>query len=152
MAALFQQVASHLYGCDAVEGVKPKYRTRKGAGNRIYFSPLLDQIMVSSGKPLLITEGEKCTDSANHHGFPSIGLAGQTHEGPEWCSGRTKGDQLQDGRQILICFDSDLTTNPSVWMQRFSLQHGLILLPLNNEARSLFVQSVRTERRQKRHR
>ena len=24
------------------EGVKPKYRTRKGAGNRLYISPLLD--------------------------------------------------------------------------------------------------------------
>ena len=125
------------------EGVKPKYRTRKGAGNRIYFSPLLDPAILASGKPLLITEGEKCADSANHHGFPCIGLAGvhnwkdKVHRDglPE-----LKDINFQRGRQVLICFDSDLTTNPNVLEAAFSLAAWLCHPDSPRDAKTYFVQ------------
>ena len=125
------------------DGVKPKYRTRKGAGNQIYFSPLLPPGILSSGKPLLITEGEKCADSANHHGFPCIGLAGvhnwkdKIHRDglPE-----LKDINFQHGRQVLICFDSDLTTNPHVLEAAFSLAAWLCRHDSPRDAKPYFVQ------------
>jgi len=125
------------------DGIKPKYRTRQGAGNQIYFSPLLDPAILASGKPLLITEGEKCADSANHHGFPCIGLAGvhnwkdKTHRDglPE-----LKEINFQRGRQVLICFDSDLTTNPNVLEAAFALAEWLSRFDSPRSAKPYFVQ------------
>ena len=54
----------------------PKYLTAKGAGNRPYFSPFLDSKHISEVRDVVITEGEKKTDSLTIHGFPTIGLAG----------------------------------------------------------------------------
>lgn len=125
------------------DGIKPKYRTRQGAGNQIYFSPLLDPAILASGKPLLITEGEKCADSANHHGFPCIGLAGvhnwkdKVHRDglPE-----LKDINFQRGRQVLICFDSDLTTNPNVLEAAFSLAAWLCHPDSPRDAKTHLVQ------------
>ena len=103
------------------DGVKGKYRTRKGAGNRIYFSPLLKPEVLNSGKPLLITEGEKGTDSANHHGFPCIGLAG-VHN---WKDKTGVVPELKEinfkHRDVLIVFDSDIHTNSHVQEAMFQL-------------------------------
>ena len=125
------------------EGVKPKYRTRKGAGNRIYFSPLLDPAMLSSSKPLMITEGEKCSDSANHHGFPCIGLAG-VHNWKDKANRdglpELKEINFKDGRQVLICFDSDLTTNPNVLEAAYSLAKWLCHYDSVRDAKPYFVQ------------
>lgn len=125
------------------EGVKPKYRTRKGSGNRIYFSPLLNPAMLTSGKPLLITVGEKCTDSANHHGFPCIGLAG-VHNWKDKTSpdglAELKEINFKEGRQILICFDSDLTTNPNVLEAGHKLAQWLCHPESPRRAEPYFVQ------------
>lgn len=108
------------------DGVKAKYRTRKGAGNRIYFSLLLDPAILASGQPLLITEGEKCADSANHHGFPCIGLAGvHNWKDRNGVLAELKDINFKAGRQVLICFDSDLTTNVNVLEAAFSLAEWL---------------------------
>ena len=50
----------------------PKYLTRRGAGNRVYFSPLLKPAVLDSSKPLMVTEGEKCADSAIHMVSPAL--------------------------------------------------------------------------------
>ena len=103
------------------DGVKGKYRTRTGAGNRIYFSPLLEPEVLNSGKPQLITEGEKGTDSANHHGFPCIGLAG-VHN---WKDKTGVVPELKEinfkHRDVLIVFDSDIHTNSHVQEAMFQL-------------------------------
>ena len=105
------------------EGVKPKYRTRKGAGNRVYFSPLLDPAILASSRPLLITEGEKCTDSANHHGFPCIGLAG-VHSFVDKAHPNGLPELLEVNfrrRNALIVFDSDIHTNADIQEAMFRL-------------------------------
>jgi|GEM_PF-5228223 len=103
------------------DGCKPKYLTRTGAGNRIYFSPLLKPEVLNSGKPLLITEGEKCSDSANHHGFPCIGLAG-VHN---WKDKAGVVPELKEinfrNRDVLIVFDSDIHINNKVQEAMFQL-------------------------------
>lgn len=99
------------------DGSKPKYLSPKGKGNRIYFSPLLKQEALASKKPIFITEGEKCADSANHHGFPTVGLSGV-------CSWKDKAHphglpelreiKLSAGRKVYLVFDSDISTNEHV--------------------------------------
>ena len=99
------------------DGSKPKYLSPKGKGNRIYFSPLLDREAMASDKPIFITEGEKCADSANHHGFPTVGLSGV-------CSWKDKAHpqglpelreiKLHPRRKVYLVFDSDISTNEHV--------------------------------------
>ncbi len=73
------------------DGKKPaKYLTMGGAGNRPYFSPLLKvQKLIKDIKGngnLIITEGEKTTDSLVANGFTTIGLAGVW----SWTDGRVE--------------------------------------------------------------
>ena len=97
--------------------------------------------MLSSGKPLLITEGEKCTDSANHHGFPCIGLAGVHNWKDRNCVlAELKDINFKDGRQILICFDSDLTTNPRVLDAAFQIAAWVSNPKKRRSAKPYFVQ------------
>ena len=105
------------------DGSKPKYLTPKGAGNRIYFSPLLKPAVLDSSKPLLVTEGEKCTDSANHHGFPFIGLAG-VYSFKDKANPNGLPELLEINwrhRDVLIVFDSDIHTNTHVQEAMFQL-------------------------------
>ena len=94
----------------------PKYLTAKGAGNRPYFSPFLDSKHISEIKDVVITEGEKKTDSLTIHGFPTIGLAGVW----SWKDGRSGGmlPELEDikwrGRNVFILFDSDVVLKDQV--------------------------------------
>ena len=105
------------------DGSEPKYLTRKGAGNRIYFSLLMKSAVVRSSKPLMVTEGEKCTDSANHHGFPCIGLAG-VHSFVDKAHPDGLPELLEINfkhRDVLICFDSDIHINTDVQEAMFRL-------------------------------
>ncbi len=97
----------------------PKYLTTKEAGNRPYFSPLVDWPRLLRGsKAIDLTEGEKCADSANAHGHPVIGLtgiwgwrdkrSGQSEPLPELTSLEWRG------RPVRIVFDSDIARNLDV--------------------------------------
>ena len=94
----------------------PKYLTAKGAGNRPYFSPFLDSKHISEVRDVVITEGEKKTDSLTIHGFPTIGLAGVW----SWKDGRSGGmlPELEAinwrGRNTFIVFDSDVVLKDPV--------------------------------------
>ena len=106
------------------DGSEPKYLTPEGAGNRSYFSPLLKPAILNGGKPLMIAEGEKGTDSANHHGFACVGLAGvYSFKDKASRAGlpELKEVNFKNGRQILIVFDSDITTNPHVLEAAFQV-------------------------------
>ena len=103
--------AGQLTGHDA-----PKYLTKKGAGNRPYFSPFLEAKHISEVRDVIITEGEKKTDCLTLHGFPTIGLAGVW----SWKDRRSEGmlPELEKinwrGRNAFIVFDSDVVTKDSV--------------------------------------
>lgn len=108
----------------------PRYLTAAGAGCRPYFSPLLPDGYLAKGKTLIITEGEKKTDALNCHGFPAIGISGV-----DCWQDRRSGhrehlpelDQIRwKNREVLICFDSDVTTKESVRDALMGLCHWLI--------------------------
>ncbi len=96
-----------------------RYLTKKGEGNRLYVPSLLPSAVLSDPSiPLVITEGEKKTLKACQEGIRCVGLAGV------WCW-KTKIDgksvPLPDldlvvwqGRPVVIAFDSDSQTKPSV--------------------------------------
>ena len=98
----------------------PKYLSAKGSGCRPYFSPLLkpqDLIKGIKGNgDLIITEGEKKTDSLVVNGLTAIGIAGVDC----WRDGRSDGmlPELEAinwrGRNVFILFDSDVTSKDSV--------------------------------------
>ncbi|MBX2986753.1 MAG: DUF3854 domain-containing protein [Bdellovibrionaceae bacterium] len=103
-----------------VEGKEQKYLRPSGSSNHLYipkFITVLDLLNIKN--PILFTEGEKKTICANINGFLTIGLNGVQN----W---KTKGDDGTskpldvfeklnlDGRQVLICFDSDVLTNENV--------------------------------------
>ena len=105
------------------DGSTPKYLTRRGAGNRVYFSPLLKPAVLDSSKPLMVTEGEKCADSAIHHGFPCIGLAG-VYSWKDKAHPNGLPELLEINfkyRDLLIVFDSDIHTNSNVQEAMFQL-------------------------------
>ena len=97
----------------------PKYLTIKNAGNRPYYSPFLRTFdfkrNILGTSDLIITEGEKKTDSLVFNGFPTIGLAGVW----SWKDGRSKGmlpelEAINWNRNVFILFDSDVLTKDSV--------------------------------------
>ena len=107
---------------DAGQITDGKYRTISGAGNRPYFSPFLRTFdlkrCILGTTDLIITEGEKKTDSLVFNGFPTIGLAGVW----SWTDKRVgKYEMLPEleainwsDRNVFIMFDSDVLTKDSV--------------------------------------
>ena len=106
---------------DAGQISEGKYRTIKNAGNRPYFSPFLRTFdlkrCILGTTDLIITEGEKKTDSLVFNGFPTIGLAGVW----SWTDRRVgKSELLPElaalnwNRNVFILFDSDILTKDSV--------------------------------------
>lgn len=103
---------------------KPRrYAQPKGSGLGIYLPPLLDRawadIIMDPTVTVAITEGEKKAACACKHGLPTIGLGGVFN----WRSAKELQDLIPaleafnwDGRGTIICFDSDITTNPDVRM------------------------------------
>ena len=105
---------------DAGQITEGKYRTISGAGNRPYFSPFLRTFGLKGNilgtSDLIITEGEKKTDSLVFNGFATIGLAGVW----SWKDRRSIGmlPELEainwSNRNVYILFDSDILTKDSV--------------------------------------
>ena len=98
-------------------GDKPaKYLSSKDSGCRPYFSPFLETNQIKEVRDLIITEGEKKTDSLTLHGFPTIGIAGVDC----WRDRRSNGmlpelEQIKwRGRNVFILFDSDVVTKDPV--------------------------------------
>jgi KaiC/GvpD/RAD55 family RecA-like ATPase len=98
-----------------------RYRTRTGAGNRLYIPPLVSPTLLADvATPLFITEGEKKCLKAAQEGLACVGLAGV------WNWKTTKGKSgptipLSDfdalplrNRTVYIVFDSDIVTNDKV--------------------------------------
>ena len=99
------------------DGKAPKYLSPRGEGCRPYLSPLLPRDSVQGSAPLFITEGEKCADSANHHGFPTIGFCGVQ----AWKDKRSGDsaplpelDQINWKREVFVVYDSDCTQKDGV--------------------------------------
>lgn len=114
-------------------GGKPaKYISPKGAGNFLYFPPECSGKLSDASVPLIITEGEFKTLVAYEAGLFAVGLIGV------W-GWRTKGaDGLSHvipdfdliewkGRQVIIVFDSDVTTNINVQRARHELAKELYI-------------------------
>ena len=105
-----------------------KYLSPKNGGCRPYFSPLLPKNALKPLKRLFITEGEKKTDCLTHHGFPTIGLSGVDC----WRDKRRTGllPELEiiswNKREVLITFDSDVTTKTAVQHALESLGNELV--------------------------
>ena len=105
-----------------------KYLSPKDGGCKPYFSPLLPKNALKPLKRLFITEGEKKTDCLTHHGFPTIGLSGVDC----WRDKRTTGllpelDRISwNKREVLITFDSDVTTKTAVQHALESLGNALV--------------------------
>ena len=99
-----------------------KYRSPKGNGCRLYHSALAlaagnySERLADRFEPLRITEGELKTEAANAHdpGRLTIGLGGVSswrdrYDGGENSVPLTDWDEIPlDGRQVRLCFDSDL--------------------------------------------
>ena len=102
-----------------IDGHSVRYLTKKGERNRLYVPSILPgSVLADPSIPLVITEGEKKALKACQEGIRCVGLAGV------WCW-KTKIDgrsvPLPDldlvvwpGRLVVIAFDSDSQTKPSV--------------------------------------
>lgn len=98
--------------------------------NEVYFPPLLDwRKHLSSGAPVILTEGELKAACATSLGLPTIGLGGV------WCfmSKRAEVALLPQlaaidwkSRLVVICYDSDAVTNPDVVLAEGTLARRLL--------------------------
>ena len=91
-------------------GKPQKYISPKGRDQKPYFPPAVIEKLSDASIPLIVTEGEKKAAKATQEGFPCIGLVGvfsfsvrgEANLSPElhcidW-----------NGRDVFICYDSDL--------------------------------------------
>lgn len=100
------------------DGRDAKYLSAPEQGCRPYFSPLFPESALKPGKDLDWTEGEKKCDSANHHGFATIGISGVD----AWRDHRKgKSQPLPEFEDLelhkrthRIAFDSDIVHKPEV--------------------------------------
>ncbi len=97
-------------------GKPRKYESPKGQRNRPYFPPGVIDKLSDAGVPLCITEGEKKAAKADQEGIACIGLVGvfsfNTKGRAELCA--ELRDIAWNGRDVRICYDSDLNTNENV--------------------------------------
>jgi hypothetical protein len=120
------------------DGKPVRYESAKGQCNRAYFPPGTIAALSNSGKPLLITEGEKKAARADQDGFASIGLTSVY----SWQKKRTDKGQLREliadlagvawnGRRMTIVYDSDATDKEGVVWGRISSRRspGLLRCP-----------------------
>ncbi len=133
----------------SIEGKEQKYLRPNGSSNHLYVPKFISLVDLLNNKtPLLFTEGEKKTICANINGFLTIGLNGVQN----W---RTKGEDdvsrpLEvfnklnlSGRQVLICFDSDVMTNEDV--QKAENSFAVYLQSLGAKVRVLRFHDLDTE-------
>jgi len=101
------------------DGHTARYLTRKGERNRLYIPSILPaSVLADASIPLTITEGEKKALKACQEGVPCIGIAGV------WCWKTRVGNEsvplpdfdaiTWEGRSVVMAFDSDSQTKPSV--------------------------------------
>jgi len=109
-----------------IDGKPARYLSPRKIANRLYVPPMLDRRLLEDAKTtLLIGEGEKKVLAAVQEGACCIGLAG-VWAWRTWTSSVEKGrthvsrhlKELEEiawkGREVLICFDSDIRRNPHV--------------------------------------
>ena len=113
-----------------INGHSVRYLTRKGEHNRLYIPPIVPaSVLADPSIPLTITEGEKKALKACQEGIPCTGLAGVW----SWKT-RISDDSvpLPDfsavawrDRSVVIAFDSDSLTKPSVRKAQSALAQEL---------------------------
>lgn len=113
-----------------IQGKPAKYISPKGAANLIYFPPECSELLHDISVPAFITEGEFKTLTAWQHGLFCIGLVGVWGWKQKGTDGQSQAIPDMDlitwkGRQVVIVFDSDVTTNPNVLKARHALSKEL---------------------------
>ncbi len=121
-------------GFDALTDKKERrYTQAKATVNELYLPPLLPwaDIAKDPSIPLLMTEGELKAACAAKNGMPCIGLGGV------WCF-KSVGSNLPllpmfskfnwDRREVIICYDSDASTNVMVMQAENALAKELTAL------------------------
>ena len=95
-----------------------RYDQLKGTEPKLYFPPNLDfKILADKHRPLTITEGEKKSYAATKKGIPTIGLSGVWSFKCKRLGMNLIDDFkhiLLDGREVTLCFDNDVKSNPHV--------------------------------------
>jgi hypothetical protein len=109
-------------------GKSPKYLVPKGAPQVVDVAPLTRHYIDDPNEPTLVVEGAKKGDSGAAHGFCVIningvfGYRGTNEKGgitnlADWDEIAFQGKNANGekfGRVVIVCFDSDVTTNPRV--------------------------------------
>ena len=101
-----------------------KYELPPKCGARLDSNPAGRTLLLDPALPLWITEGVKKSDALISHGIPAITLLGVAM----W---RSLADwpllmSLVKRREVVICFDSDVATNPHVARQERLLAQQLL--------------------------
>ena len=105
------------------EGKLIRYSQPRDSGVHAYFSPVIDwaPILDNPAIPIVFTEGEFKALSACLHGVPTIGLGGVYN----WRENNVLIAELVDivwqGRQAIVCYDSDAVDNPQVRQAELAL-------------------------------
>ncbi|MEW4490239.1 phage/plasmid primase, P4 family [Thalassoglobus sp. JC818] len=97
-------------------GRKQKYLSPKGVDTQPYFPPKIIPHLLETTVSLIITEGEKKAAKATQEGFPCIGLPGVDcfrQKGKDKLSPELQRVKWQ-GREVFICYDSDLSEKEQV--------------------------------------
>ncbi len=110
-----------------------KYEPPEGSPNRIYCPPQVLGDLGNAAKRLLVTEGIKKTLKAVTDGYSCVGLQGVfnfvgKHDTPFAVPLADWGYINLKGRQVGICFDSDIAENETVRLGCDRLAHLLIAL------------------------
>lgn len=91
-----------------------KYASQKGMGNRLDVHPqCLDRIR-DVNQPLWITEGMKKGDALASLGYAAVSLSGVWNWRREERTLADWEDVPLKGRTVIVCFDADAPSNPSV--------------------------------------
>lgn len=119
----------------------PRYFQPAGTGLHPYFPPILDWRKIAENPkiPLIITEGEKKAACACAHGFPAIGLGGVDCFATKFMGSKKDGAPLLpeleefqwEGRDVIIMYDSDASTNVNVLAASVRLGRSLYVHKAN---------------------
>lgn len=104
-----------------VNGRELKYETPHGSTSYLDVHPLALDRVKNSLDGIVITEGVKKADSLLSRGVPTIALLGVWNFRGKLAAGKKATRDLPDfdsipwkGRQVIIAYDSDLSSNPDV--------------------------------------
>jgi hypothetical protein len=141
-----------LTGFDKLAGKRAlRYVQPEDSNSEVYLPPLIDWAAFArdANRPLVITEGELKSACATHHGIPAVGLGGvwsfMSKRNNTALLPQLEELQLRD-RECIICFDSDVVTNPQVVSAEIALAKQLTArgarvrvarIPMYEEARKM---------------